>query len=344
MEYMRRVVELTGGLGDKAFRVAPRTLIGPEDCQIRIKTQTAGVAFGDLFLREGLVRRDVRGLVPGYDAVGTIDALGAQVGGLTEGDRMAVWTNGMGGYATHVTVDATLAVPVPAAVDAATATALILNYVTAWQMLTRVAPVGAGGTILVHGASGAVGGAVAELAQLRGVTVLGTASLSRAPLLHSRGIEPLDRAGDWARDARRLVPGGLDAVIDSIGGRVTRQSMQLLGPGGHLVVSGFSSSLKNGRRNIPGLVGAVLKAPRPLALTLFRRGTGIHGYASTEFIPARPDWFREDLAILFDLSASGSITPRIAEQFPLERAAQAQALLARGVDGKIVLTVDADPA
>jgi NADPH2:quinone reductase len=132
-------------------------------------------------------------------------------------------------------------------------------------------------------------------------------------------------------------------VIDSVGGRVTRRSFGLLGAGGHLVVSGVSSGLKNGRRNLPGLAGAVLGAPRPLPLTLFRRGVGIHGYASSAFVPARPDWFRADLAALLDLAARGEITPRIAERLPLEQASRAQALITRGVDGKIVLTVDDQP-
>ncbi|WNG51901.1 zinc-binding dehydrogenase [Archangium minus] len=323
--------------GPETLAVRPRRFDEPRAGLVRVAVEAAGVAYGDLLLREGLVPGAAFPVIPGYDAVGVVEALGADVTGVSVGDRVAVRTDGTGGYASHVEATPALMVPVPAALSGEVAVALVLNYTTAWQMLTRVAPVGAGGTVLVHGASGGVGGALAELARLRGLRVLGTASPSRLKRLEDRGVVPLDRSGDWAARARKLTPAGLDAVFDAEGGAVARRSLGLLGPGGHLVVYGASGSLRGGRRSLLGLVQMALTSPFLSALSLFIRGVGVSGYLSSSFVPARPAWFREDLTHLLELAARGEIAPAMGARLPLRDAPEAHRLLATGTAGKLVL-------
>lgn len=332
-------VSRTGG--PDVLTAAHREFGLPGAGAVRVAVDAAGVAYGDLLLRNGLTPGTRLPATPGYDAVGTVDATGSGVHELSVGDRVLVHTGGTGGYATHVEARAQLAVPVPDGIDEVAAVALVLNYVTAWQMLTRVAAVGTGGTVVVHSAAGGVGSALAELAAVRGLHVIGTASRTRIGTLEARGITAVVREPGWAGAVRKIAPDGVDAVFDGIGGHVGRESFGLLGAGGHLVTYGASGALKDGRRSLVGLARAGMGGVRPSALTLLRRGVAVSGYLSATFVPAHPTWFREDLTALLALLADGVIAPAIAARLPLTQAAEAHRLLARGVPGKIVLTVGA---
>jgi NADPH:quinone reductase-like Zn-dependent oxidoreductase len=311
----------------------------PAPNHVRIAVERAGVAYGDLLAREGMTPGLRFPLTPGYDAVGRIDAVGPGVSHLSIGQRVATRTNGTDGYATHVFATPDLTVPVADDLDSSAVSALILNYVTAWQMLTRVAPTGESGTVLVHGAAGGVGGALAELARVRGLSVIGTASPSRLDTLRRRGIAAVARGDRWVEEADALAPGGVDAVFDGAGGRQGRESLKLLGPGGRLVIYGASGALRGGRRSLVGAATTALASARPSALALFRRGIGVIGYMSATFVPAHPAWFREDLSHLMQLVGEQRIAPTIAGTFPLEDARTAHEMLAEGASGKIVLSV-----
>ena len=322
--------------GPEQLRLANQQFSEAGNGNVRVRVEAAGVAYGDLLLREGMVPGAPRQPVPGYDAVGVVDSVGVGVVGVAVGDRVALRTEGTGGYATHVEGSASYVVPVSKTADARQAAALVLNYVTAWQMLTRVAPVGDGGTILVHSAAGGVGSALSELARLRGITVLGTASGSRVAVLEARGVRAFDRSS-WLRDVKAAVPGGLDAVFEGVGGATSRRSLKLLGPGGQLVSYGASSILVNGRRSLSGIIGAVGGTARSSAFDLFRRGVGMNGYMSASYIPAHPAWFRQDLVTLLAMLDNDDISPDIAGEYSFSRAADAHRAVARGTAGKIVL-------
>ncbi|MEJ0071195.1 MAG: alcohol dehydrogenase catalytic domain-containing protein [Pseudomonadota bacterium] len=140
----------------------------PGPNQLRLRVLAAGVAFADVLMREGLYPGMPRyPFAPGYDVVGTIDSVGPGVdAGWQRGQRVAALTV-TGGYARYILVPADDCVAVPDAVDAAAAVSLVLNYLTAYQMLHRVAAVTAGARILVHGAAGGAGSALVELRSRR---------------------------------------------------------------------------------------------------------------------------------------------------------------------------------
>ncbi|WP_432519121.1 zinc-binding dehydrogenase [Kineococcus sp. SYSU DK006] len=326
--------------GPERLVLADQEFADPAPGGVRVAVQVAGAAYGDVLLREGLVPGTEFPVTPGYDAVGIIEAVGEGVTELVPGQRVVVRTAGSGGYATHVEVSQDFAVAVPLDLDAAALVALPLNYVSAWQMLTRVAPAAPGSTVLVHGAAGGVGGALAELAQLRGLTVIGTASASRLEALTAGGVVAVDRAGDWVRAVRAAAPDGVDTVFDGVGGATSRRSFTLLGAGGHLVVYGITGGLRRGRRSPLALAGTAAGTLRQSALGLFGKGLGIDGYMSASYVPAYPKRFREDLTELAALLTRRAISPRIAARLPLAQAAEAHRLLADGVSGKIVLDVE----
>ncbi len=334
-----RAVFATRWGGPDVLRVAARQVGPPAPDQIVIEVEAAGVAFGDLLLREGL-RRELRPpAIPGYDVAGVVRAVGSDVRDLREGDNVAVWTGGSGGYATHVVAPRAAAVRYPADLAAASVTSLVLNYVTAWQMLTRSAALADGATILVHSAAGGVGSALLELGALRGMTMFGTASAAKSDVVEQLGGIPIDyRSEDYAKRVRAEAPTGIDAVFDALGPASWKGALPLLRPGGHLVVYGLSSAFKNGRRNLPELFGRLLRAPRTSYLTLFMKGVAVSGYNSGKVIPAHPDWFKQDLGRLIGLLADGKIAPRIHHTFSLEDAGDAQRELGAGrATGKIVL-------
>jgi len=234
---------------------------------------------------------------------------------------------------------------VPAGLDAAEAVSLVLNYVTAYQMLHRSAHVRPGQRALIHGAAGGVGSALLQLGRLGGLEMYGTCSSRGASAVSVLGGIPIDyRHQDFVKEIHRLTSDGVDVVFDPIGGAHLWHSRKALHPGGRVVGYGLSTSLR----------GEGLTASRPGRRQRFR-GTAIFGLyiAGSWLLPGRkrvvpysiqtlkrlkPELFRQDLITLFDLLQQQKIKPLIAQRFPLAEARHAQELLGQGgVIGKIVL-------
>jgi len=335
-----RAVFATRWGGPAVLQIGEHHIPAPGADEVVVAVRAAGVAFGDIMLREGL-RRELRPpTIPGYDAAGVVVAVGTNVTDVQPGDSVAVKTRGdTGGYATHVLAPRWAVLPYPAQLDPALVTSLVLNYLTAFQLLTRAAPIADGSTILVHSAAGGVGSALLQLGALRGLRMFGTASAGKAGFVAAHGGIPIDYRGeDYARRVRAEAPDGIDAVFDGLGGNSWRRALPLLRPGGHLVIYGAAAGFKDGRRNLPGLLSALVRAPRTSYLTYFQRGVGVTGYNSSAIVPAHPDWYRQDLSQLIGLLADGAIAPAIHRVFPLADAATAQEELGTGrVTGKIVL-------
>lgn len=319
------------------------TQLGPED--VRIAVRAAGVAFGDFALLEGLVRGARSPLVPGYDVVGTVTEVGERAAGRSVGEPVVAWTGGSGGWASEVVLPAWQVVPTGPGLDPPVVDALVLNYLAAYQMLSRTAPLPAGSAILVHSAAGGIGTALLQLGRLRGLRMFGTASGTKAALVSRLGATPIDyRNEDFAARIRTEAPEGLDAIFDGLGPRTWRRGLPLLSAGGRLVAYGMTDAFRNGRRSIPALARAVATSPRPSTLSLFSRGRGVEGYSSTPMFTEHRDWYREDLAALLELLRAGDIAPVVHRVYPLREAGAALEDLASGrAAGKIVLELSEQP-
>lgn len=308
----------------------------PGPGEVRLRVTHAGVSATDVEIRRGAYPfRLTFPLVPGYDVVGTVDALGEGVTSPAMGTRVAALTE-QGGYAEYVCTLARDVVEAPAEVDSAEAVTLVLNYTTAYQMLHRVARVRPGQTVLIYGATGGVGSALTELALAAGLRVLATARGSRGDDLAARGVETIDRTKhDVPARVRELAPEGIDAVFE---GRAERwlDNYRLLARGGHLVAYGLGadqpSRLRFFARLIPRMLGLAL-------LWAWPDGRSAHFYGIRPSKKGNPAAFRADLAELLGRLAKGQLSPRVADRIPLERAAEAHARLERGdVVGKLVLS------
>jgi NADPH2:quinone reductase len=253
------------------------------------------------------------------------------------GDTVAALTV-HGSYARHVIVQADDVVPVPAGLDPAEAVSLVLNYLTAWQMMHRCAHVTAGDAVLVHGAAGGVGTALLQLGRLAGLRCYGTASAAKHGLVAELGGIPIDyRTEDFLARVQRDGDGVL-AVFDPIGGANWKRSYAALAPTGTLVCYGFYDALSGGRRSLFGAARALLGMPRYSPLQLLGDNKTIAPYLIAAWRDGRRSLYRQDLANLFTLLADRKLTPVVAERIPLAEAARAQDLLGNAkLAGKIVL-------
>ncbi|KAB8196876.1 zinc-binding dehydrogenase [Nonomuraea phyllanthi] len=301
---------LIGGSGAPRLVEVPVPTAGPG--QVRIRTAAATVNPFDLAVASGKLadygvarRLDSYGL--GFDVAGTVDQIGdgvafqagEEVIGLVA--RLELPTKAQ---AEYVVVDATAVARAPRGRTAVEAATIPLNALTAWQALDR-AGVGPGRTLLVTGAAGAVGGYLVELAALRGARVAAVAGAADEKEARELGAEWfVPRGEDVASAVRALVPGGVDAVVDA-------------------AVLGLAAldAVRDG-----GAFVALSSGVAPVAL----RGTDV---ATVLF---RAD--AHQLAEVVRLVEDGRLTLRVADTYPLERAAEAHARLAAGgVRGRLVL-------
>lgn len=299
---------------------------GPDEVQVRVLA--TGVAAGDLARRAGKLPGVRFPFSPGYDVAGVVERVGAAVTDLTSGQMVAGFI-GQGGNAEFVNAPARKLLPVPAGIaDPARVVAAILNYLTAYQMLVRVAGVQSGAKVLIHGAAGGVGTALLQLAALDDITVYGTASAPKHELVQSLGGIPIDyRTTDFVEFIKAREPNGLQAAFDSIGGANLLRSFKTLGRGGTMVSFGWLAALNGPAYLTPLsflLLGALLLVP----------GRSAKLYS----ISADHEHYREDLGHILSLLAQEKIAPVIGARLPLASIVRAHDMLEKhAVSGKIVL-------
>lgn len=333
-------IVLPGKVEPEGLRIRHGAVPAPGPGQVLVRMEATGVSFAEQQMRRGrYYDQPPFPFVPGYDLVGTVQATGEGVAADLAGTRVAALVK-VGAWASHVLVDAADAVPVPDGIDPAEAETLVVNGITAWQMLHRRARVRAGQTILVHGANGGVGSILVQLARAAGARVIGTASARHHDALREQGVTPVDyRTGDVAARVRALAPGGVDAVFDHVGGRGIVDSWKLLAPGGTLVSYGTASTRDDeGSQQLP-----VLKLVARLwlwnALPNRRHACFFNVWAGRALSKNRfRSRLRADLAELFAALERGDVTPRIAARYPLADVAEALRLAESGtVAGKVLL-------
>jgi NADPH:quinone reductase len=331
--------------GPDALRVVEEECPEPKAGEVRVRVLAAGVSAPDIMMREGFHPETPRvPFTPGWDLVGVVDRIGDGVSGIELGQLVAALPI-HGAYAAFICLPHRDLVPVPAGLDPAEAVSLVLNYVTAYQMLHRSGKVRPGLRVLIHGAAGGVGTALLQLGRLAGLELYGTCSARDASAVSDLGAIPIDyQQQDFVTEIHRLTGEGVDVVFDSIGGAHIWRSRKALRPGGRVVAYGLTGKLHGGR----------LASGRPGGRHRFR-GIAIFGvyivgsfllpgrrrvvpYSIQTLMRLRPAMFRQDLMALFDLLKQQKIKPLIAQRLPLAEARHAQELLGKGgVTGKIVL-------
>jgi len=351
VRHTRIVVSHYGGPDE--LRAVEEECPEPKRGEVRVKVLAAGVSLPDIMAREGIHPETPRvPFTPGWDLVGVVDRLGPGVSpsqtGIVLGQMVAALPI-HGAYAEFVCLPQRELVPVPDGLDAAEAVSLLLNYITAYQMLHRSVSPGVGQRILIHGAAGGVGSALLQLGRLAQLEMYGTCSSQSASVVSELGGVPIDyKQQDFVQEIHRLTGQGVDVVFDGIGGSHVWRSRQALRPGGKAVVYGFTGSLQGGRlveggagrrhrfREAANLGSSVVRS------WLLPGRKRLVPYSIQTLKRLRPALFRQDLIALLDLLQQQKIKPLIARRFPLAEARQAHELLGKGgVTGKIVLMCNA---
>ena len=333
MSYAQVVLTSFGGPENLTLKTVD-TLPEPGPGEVRVCVLVTSAAFTDVMIRKGLYP-DVRQKPPfvlGYDLVGVVDALGPGVGGWSVGDRVADLTT-IGAYSEYICLPADHLTRVPDGVADEDALAMILSAVTPYQMLHRVAKAQAGQSLLIHGAGGAVGSAMLQLARDAGISAFATDVAAKHDLIRGFGAVPIDAdAEDEA--LREAVGDGVDFVFDPLGGESLSRSLHALKPGGMLIAFGFQNEVLGRGGSIP------LDFVKLKFWDWLPNGHATAFYSIGAMRRTHPDWFREDLAALFDMLAAGRIDPAIAEVVPLSDVRRAHERLEAGeVQGKLVMRV-----
>jgi NADPH2:quinone reductase len=317
----------------------------PKNGEVRVKILAAGVSLPDVMAREGIHPEAPKvPFTPGWDLVGVVDRIGSGVSGIEKGQIVSAMPI-HGAYAEFICLPQQEFVPVPSGLDAGEAVSLILNYITAYQMMHRSAKVKENQRVLIHGASGGVGTALLQLGRIAGLEMYGTCSMRGAQVVSEMGAVPIDYQNkDFVKEIDRLTGDGVDVAFDPMGGSHLWNSRKALRKGGKVVGYGLISSIR----------GEGLTSSRPGRRQRFR-GTAKFGMyiAGGWILPGRkrvipysiqtlkrlnPEMFRHDLIILFNLLKEQKIKPLIARRFNLTDARQAHELLGKGgVIGKIIL-------
>jgi NADPH:quinone reductase-like Zn-dependent oxidoreductase len=336
-------IVLPGRVEPDGLQVRDRELPAPAAGQAVLHMDATGVSFAEQQMRLGkYYDQPPFPFVPGYDVVGTVTAVGPGVDPGMIGRRFAAVTK-IGSWASHQLIDAADLVPVPDGLDPVDAETVVVNGITAWQMLHRIARVRRGATIVVLGANGGVGTTLVQLARHAGIRVIGTASTRHHTAVRALGATPVDyRDPGMYQRIRELAPDGVDAVFDHVGGPGIAESWRLLRRGGTLVSYGTAATKDDeGNSRLP-----VLKLlARLVAWHLLPNGRSARFYnfwAGRRRVDAFRERLREDLTTVLRLLADGVLTAQVAARFPLPEAGAALALAeSRTVTGKVVIVPDA---
>lgn len=338
-EFRITEVVLPGIVEPKGLLIEKRLLSKPENGQVVLKIEASGVSFAErAMMRDKYPGMPEFPFVPGYDMVGTVVAIGPDVDPSMIGKRFAALTK-TGGWSSHALVSAAGLLAIPDNVDPVAVEAIVVNGLTAWQMLHRKAKIKSGQTILVLGANGGVGTILSQLAIHAGVKVIGVSSPRYHELLKAQGIIPIAYNDvKFSENVRKIAPDGIDAVFDNIGGESISRSFSLLKSGGILVSYAIAFALDMNKSVLFLFLTLLAKLFWLNSLPNGRKASFYDiwsGKETSEFKAA----MQEDFSQLIKLLQSGVLKPQIAAQFPLERIKEAMELAeSRTTYGKIVLT------
>ena len=298
---------------------------------VRIDVQASGLNFADLMARMGLYQDAPKPpCVVGYEVAGVVAELGEGAEGVAVGDRVLAGTR-FGGHATQVVVPASDTVPLPESMSFPEATAVPVNYSTAWAALRQFANVQPGERVLIHAAAGGVGIAAVQLAKRFGAEVTGTASPSKHDAVRAQGADAMHGYDDD-------LGGGFDVVLDAIGGAHAKRSYKLLRPGGRLVAYGASSVVSGEKRDLLRAAPQALRMLRGFDLmeqmSSSRAVIGLNMLRLWDDRGTLDPW----IAPLRELLDEDAIRPVVAAEFPFDHAADAHRFMQdRRNVGKVVL-------
>jgi NADPH2:quinone reductase len=310
--------------GPEVLRLEDVAVTAPAAGEVRVRQTAVGVNYVDVYHRSGIYPLPLpTGL--GVEAAGTVEEVGAGVGHVKPGDRVAYFS-GPGSYAEVRNVAGDRIVKLPEGISERTAAGAILKGLTVQALVRRTYPVKAGETVLVHAAAGGVGTIMVQWLKALGATIIATVGTEeKAKAARANGA---DHVIVYTREkfperVRELTGGaGVPVVYDSVGKATWEGSLDCLRPFGLMVTFGNASG------TVPPFDVATLGKKGSLYVT---RPTAF-GYF------ARREDLERGTAELFDAILAGKVRIDVTRTFPLAEAAEAhRALESRATTGSLVL-------
>lgn len=321
-----QIVELTGP--DRALRLVDipepeaSSMLTPGSGVV-VDVRAAGVSFPEVLQTRGEYQvKPELPFVPGAEVGGVVRTApdGAAV---APGDRVAAFCI-LGGFAEVAAAPEFMCFKLPDELDFAQGAALVLNYHTAYFALKLRGRLAEGETVLVHGAAGGVGTASLQVAKGLGARTIGVVSSDeKEAVAREAGADEVVRAdAPWKDQAKEISGGGVDVVLDPVGGDRFTDSLRSLREEGRVVVVGFTG-------------GSI---PEVKVNRLLLNNTEVIGAGWGAYVMSKPDVTRRIGTAVMDLMKQGFVRPVVGARFPFEEAAQALTLIdARGAVGKVVL-------
>jgi NADPH:quinone reductase-like Zn-dependent oxidoreductase len=340
-----RVIEITRFGPPEVLKVREEPIPEIEAEEVLICVKAIGLNFADIFERLGLYKAAPKApFVPGFEVAGIIEKVGPGVLNFKPGQRVMAVTR-FGAYKTYLKVNHNFIRVLPADFSFEEGAGFPTTYLTAYHGLFNLGHLRRGEKVLIHAAAGGVGTAAIQLAQIYDAEIFATCgSEAKVDFLKNMGIRHAInyKTHDFEKEIRQINQGGgVDVIMDSVGGSTFRKGYRLLNPMGRLVIFGLGSMMPSGKRpNWFKLAFQYVTLPRFSPFNMMPENKTIAAF-HLAYMFERGNDLREAFDTLLKWAYEGRLRTVVGKVFPFEQAAEAQDYLqSRKSIGKVILKVE----
>lgn len=296
--------------------------------KVLVSTHAAGVNFADILTVQGKYQvRPKTPFTPGSEIAGTVEGIGAEVGGFKKGDRVVALTGGEGAFSEYCLVDAPMVFPAPDKLSPVEGAGTLISYATAMLALSRTAQLKEGEMVLVTAAAGATGLAAADIAlNVFGAQVIGVCGgADKCALLKQRGVtHTIDYRTEKIRERVKEITGGsgVDVIMDQVGGDIFTECLKSVAFEGRVITVGYASG----------------DIPKVAVNQLLLKSCSIRGVWWGNYAMRDPAIFMQSITDVLTAFGEGTLKPHIGKTFSLEEVNTAfDYIMSRQSTGKVVL-------
>jgi NADPH:quinone reductase-like Zn-dependent oxidoreductase len=336
-----KTIVLTGYGGYDKLKIEYRPIPRPGQGQVVVQVKASGINFAELMCRQGTYDRTPKvPAVLGMEACGVVHDVGPGVSTLKKGQRI-VCMDDMGLWTEYAAVAADQCFPIPDSMTFEQGGALLVNYVTAYQMLFDFGNLRPGKSVLVHMAAGGVGMAATQLCQtVPNVTVFGTASASKHELIRKNGVtHPIDyRTKDYVEEVRKVSPKGVDIVLDPLNGADAVKGYNLLKKLGKIIHYGAANAVSGPNRSLWSIATTYMSVRSYNPLFMLGDNRSACGYHLGHMF-ADTEVYTPVVQELIRLFEAGKIKPVVDTVWSFEEVGKAMSRMHDRLNvGKVVIT------